>query len=55
VAFHLLHLGAEQPVERFAEFGSECNATWNMVVTGYENSFEESLVEELLEVIRRCL
>jgi len=55
VAFHLFHLGAEQRVERFAEFGSDCNAAWRIIVTGYENPFEESLVENLLEVIRRCL
>jgi hypothetical protein len=55
VAFHLFHLGAEQRVGRFTELGSDWNAAWNMVVAGYENSLEESVVENLLEVIRRCL
>ena len=55
VAFHLFHLGAEQRVDRFTELGSDWNAAWRIIVAGYENSFEESLVENLLEVIRRCL
>ena len=55
MAFHLLHLGAEQRVDRFTELGSDWNAAWRIIVAGYENSFGESLVEELLEVIRRCL